>query len=188
MSFAPGFESRQAARNFSDAIVGTLGVTQTWIGKEKSFVAGTVIVQDAAGESVEVVEDNVATGQTTAAQAETTPQDELSNYIYTVYLFSTRDAEVAAEVNRRFQQAGHDTRIFESTTGSVLRYRVVAPGFESRQAARNFSDAIEGTLGVTENLDWKGASITGTRVFELKLFLESGPHGQRLSAGQNCTW
>jgi len=151
---APGFESRQAAKNFSEAIVGTLGVTQTWIGKEKSFVAGTVIVQDAASESVEVVDDNGATGETTAAQAGTNRQDELSNYIYTVYLFSTRDAEVAEEVNRRFQQAGHDTRILESTTGSVLRYRVVAPGFESRQAAKNFSEAIVGTLGVTQT--WIG--------------------------------
>ena len=154
---APGFESRQAARNFADAIEGTLGVTQTWIGKEKSFVAATVVAPDAAGESVEVVEDNVASGQTSAAQTETTPKIELSHYIYTVYLFSTRDAEVAAEVNRKFQQAGHDTRIIESTTGSVLRYRVVAPGFESRQAARNFSDAIEGTLGVTET--WIGKEL-----------------------------
>jgi len=151
---APGFESRQAAKNFSDAIVGTLGVTQTWIGKEKSFVAETVIAQDAAGESGGVVEDNIDSGESTAAQVETTKQDGLSNHIYTVYLFSTREEEVAAEINRRFQQAGHDTRIVESTTGSILRYRVVAPGFESRQAAKNFSDAIVGTLGVTQT--WIG--------------------------------
>jgi hypothetical protein len=152
---APGFESRQSAQNFSDAIMGTLGVTQAWIGKDRSFVARTAIAQDAAGESVEVVDsDNVASGETTAAQIEATPQDEVSGYIYTVYLFSTRDEEVGEQVNRRFQQAGHDTQIVESKTGSVLRYRVVAPGFESRRAAQNFSDAIVGTLGVTQT--WIG--------------------------------
>ena len=154
---APGFESRQAAKNFSDAIVGTLGVTQTWIGKDKSIVAETDVAEDAADESGEVVDSDIATGESTAAQSAATRQGELSNYIYTVYLFSTRDEEVAGEVNRKFQQAGHDTRIFESTTGSVLYYRVAASGFESRQAAKNFSDAIVGTLGVTQT--WIGKDL-----------------------------
>ena len=151
---APGFGSRQAARSFSDAIVGTLGVTQTWIGREKSVAADTVTVQD-ANETVEVVDsDDVAIRETTAAQTGTALQDDVSDYVYTVYLFSTRDEEVAAEVNQKIQQAGHDTRVVESTIGSELYYRVAAPGFESRQAAKNFSDAIVGTLGVTQT--WIG--------------------------------
>ena len=111
--------------------------------------------EDVPANSLDSVDKNDAAAEGLKAVVPgTTPQDEVSGYIYTVYLFSTRDAEVAEEVNRRFQQAGHDTRIFESTTGSVLRYRVVAPGFESRQAAKNFSEAIVGTLGVTQT--WIG--------------------------------
>jgi hypothetical protein len=155
---APGFESNQAAKNFSDAIVGTLGVKQTWIGKEKSFVAETVVAEDAAGGSVEVVDsDNITARQITAAKAGTTKQDGQSEYIYTVYLFSTRDADVAERVNRKFQQAGHDTRILESKSGSVLYYRVAAPGLESWQAAKNFSDSLVGKLDVTET--WIGREL-----------------------------
>jgi hypothetical protein len=76
-----------------------------------------------------------------AAQAGRNKQDGAFDHLYTVYLFSTRNKEVAEQFSRRFQQAGHDTRVVESTTGSVLHYRVVAPGFESRRYRR---------------LDWKG--------------------------------
>jgi len=100
---------------------------------------------------------DAAVGGPGAAATGKTPQREESGYIYKVYLFSTRDAEVAEQVNRTFQRAGHDTRVFASTTGGVRRYRVVAPGFESRQAAQNFSDAIVGTLGVTES--WIGREL-----------------------------
>jgi len=88
---------------------------------------------------------------------ETTPKNEVSIYIYTVYLFSTRDEEIAEQINRRFQKAGYDTQIFESTTSSILRYRVAAPGFESKQEARKFSDSIVGKLGVTET--WIGKDL-----------------------------
>jgi len=111
--------------------------------------------EDVPANSLDSVDKNdAATDGFEAVAPGTTPQDEVSDYIYTVYLFSTRSEEVAEQVNQRFQQAGHDTRIFGSTSGSVLRYRVVASGFESKQAATNFSDAIVGTLGVTQT--WIG--------------------------------
>jgi hypothetical protein len=73
----------------------------------------------------------------------------VSGYIYTVYLFSSQYQEVAEQVNQEFRQAGHDTQIFASETSSGSRYRVAVSGFESRQAAKNFSDTVVGTLGVT---------------------------------------
>ncbi len=145
---APGFESMRTARNFSDAITGTLGVTETWIGKEKSSVGDAAIAEDRPADPAD--SDNIVSRESTAAQTGTSKQEGLPNYIYTVYLFSTRNKEVAEQFSRRFQQAGHDTRVVESTTGSVLHYRVVAPGFESRRAAQNFSTAIAATFGVTD--------------------------------------
>jgi len=84
----------------------------------------------------------------------TTAKDEGSAYIYTVYLFSTRDEEVAQKTNQIFLKAGHDTQIIESTTGSTLRYRIAATGFESNQAAKDFANSIVGKFGVTDT--WIG--------------------------------
>ena len=85
---------------------------------------------------------------------ETVVKAETSAYIYTVYLFSTRDEEVAQQVNQRFLKAGHDTRIIESTASSTVRYRVAASGFESNQAAKEFANSIVGKLGVSDT--WIG--------------------------------
>ncbi len=101
--------------------------------------------------------NNDTTGEFKTAAPETTPKNEVSIYIYTVYLFSTRDEEIAGQINRRFQKAGYDTQIFKSTTSSILRYRVAASGFESKQEARKFSDSIVGRLGVTET--WIGKAL-----------------------------
>jgi cell division septation protein DedD len=87
--------------------------------------------------------------ESTAVDTETTTQNKVSDYIYTVYLFSSRSEEAAGQVNQKFQKAGHDTQIFASETSSGSRYRVAVSGFESRQAAKNFSDTVVGTLGVT---------------------------------------
>jgi len=156
---AAGFESRQAAKNFSDAIEGTLGVTQTWIGKDKPAAAGTVTTKDASDQGGEMVEsDNVAIEEASLVPPETTKQDEPPGYIYTVYLFSSRTLEDAERINRKFLEAGHDTQVYEIKSGNESRYRVAAPGFESKQAAKAFSDAIIGKLGITET--WIGS---GTR-------------------------
>jgi hypothetical protein len=112
---ATGFETRQTARNFSDSVVGTLGITETWI----------------------------------AAEPEMARQNRVPTYIFTVYLFSSQSEEDAERVNQRFQRAGHDTKVFANITDSGSHYRVVTTGFETRQAAKGFSDSIVGTLGVT---------------------------------------
>jgi len=115
----------------------------------------TVAEFEATGEEkIDSAGKNTAADGHRAAAPEASAGDEVPGYFYTVYLFSSRDKEVAEQLNRKFQQAGHDTRVIESTIGSVLRYRVVAPGFETRRAAQNFADAITGTLGVTET--WIG--------------------------------
>jgi hypothetical protein len=84
----------------------------------------------------------------------TTAKNEGATYVYTVYLFSTRDEEVAQETNRKFLKAGHDTQIIESTSDSIKRYRVAATGFDSSQAAKFFSNSVVGKYGITET--WIG--------------------------------
>ena len=80
-------------------------------------------------------------------------------YIYTVYLFSTRSAEIANQVNERFQQAGHKSRILVNEKDAPLRYRVAVPGFESRQAATEFADSMQGKLGIKDT--WIGKHRPG---------------------------
>ena len=90
-------------------------------------------------------------------ELKTTATNEGSGYVYTVYLFSSRDEEVAQEINRKFLKAGHDTQIIESTSDSVIRYRVAATGFDSSQAAKNFSNSVVGKYGVTGT--WIGRDL-----------------------------
>ncbi len=89
--------------------------------------------------------------------ANTPVKNEGPAYIYTVYLFSTRDEEVAQQANRKFLKAGHDTQIIESTSDSIKHYRVAATGFDSSQAAKKFSDSVVGKYGVTET--WIGRNL-----------------------------
>lgn len=69
--------------------------------------------------------------------------------VYTVYLFSTRSREIAQQVNLKFRNAGHDSRIFERADGDETRYRIGVTDFATRQAAVDFAAAITGRLGVT---------------------------------------
>ena len=146
-----GFVSKHAANNFSDAIVGKLGVTGTWIRKERAPGVEVVVEQAVSGESLDNVgSNNAETEAFTAAETETTRQDVISDYIFKVYLYSSRTEEVAEQVNQKLQNAGHDTQVYVGTIGAELRFRVAVSGFETRQAAKNYSDSIVGTLGVTE--------------------------------------
>ena len=79
----------------------------------------------------------------------TSAKNEGPAYIYTVYLFSTRDEEVAQKVNQKFLKAGQDTQIIENSASSTLRYRVAATGFKSNQAAKDYANSIVGKFGVT---------------------------------------
>ena len=145
-----GFESRQAAQDFSDSAVGRHGVNETWIGKDKPSAIEAAVEGGNSGEPLENVDSNNPMVEViTSTEPETTGQDTMSAYVYTVYLFSTQSEENAERVNQKFQKAGHDTQIQASTTDSGSRYRVAATGFESRQSAQAFSDSIEGKLGVT---------------------------------------
>jgi hypothetical protein len=96
----------------------------------------------------------VASEEATTVETGLTTQESLSGYKYTVYLFSTRSEDVAEEVNRKFQEAGHDTRIYVSETDSETRYRIAVPGFKSAQAAQMFSDSVVGKLGIRDT--WIG--------------------------------
>jgi sorbitol-specific phosphotransferase system component IIA len=146
-----GFVSRHAAKNFSDVIVGKLGVTGTWIKKERPLGVEAVVEQAVSGESLDNVgSNNAATEAFSAAETKTTRQDALSDYIFKVYLFSSRTEEVAQQVSQKLQEAGHDTQVYIGTIGAELRFRVAVSGFETRQAAKNYSDSVVGTLGVTE--------------------------------------
>ena len=165
---ATGFDSSQAAKIFSDSVVGKYGVTETWIGRDLQLSPGgelsaseieKPLTIETEGEPVTPTDLRDATESAVPAQTElnTTAKNEGPAYVYTVYLFSTRDEEVALETNQKFLQAGHDTQIIESTSNSVKRYRVAATGFDSSQAAKNFSDSVVGKYGVTET--WIGRDL-----------------------------
>jgi hypothetical protein len=114
--------------------------------------------EDVPARTLDIIDINKDTaGELKTAASETTPKNEVFIYNYTVYLFSTRDEEIAGQINRRFQKAGYDTQVFESTPSSILHYRVAAPGFKSKQEARKFSDSIVGRFGVTET--WIGKAL-----------------------------
>jgi len=145
-----GFVSRHAAKNFSEVIVGKLGVTETWIRKERAPGVEAVVEQAVSGESLDNVgSNNAVTEGIPTAGAEVTGQDTVLSSIYTVYLYSSHSEEAAEQVNQKFHKAGHDTQVYVGTIGAELRYRVAVSGFETRQAAKNYSDSIDGTLGVT---------------------------------------
>ncbi len=92
--------------------------------------------------------------QAEASQPEAAPAAGTSGFVYTVYLFSTRSDEVAERVNKKFQQAGHQTRILIRENENPVRYRIAVPGFESRQSASEFADSIVGKLGIRDT--WIG--------------------------------
>ena len=77
-----------------------------------------------------------------------------SKYVYTVYLFSTRDEAIATNVNQRFHGAGIPTQIYIRETGDTTRYRIVVTGFSSREAAQGFADSIIGKHGIADT--WIG--------------------------------
>ena len=106
-----------------------------------------------SAETVETIESDTVAVET-IAKAESTPTTQNKDYIFSVYLFSTRSEEVAIRVNKKFQAAGHDTQIYENEIDSVTRYRIVVPGFESAQAAKDFSNSMIGKLGIKDT--WIG--------------------------------
>jgi len=137
-----GFSSPQAAKNYSDSIIGTLGIKDTWIG-------------DVPSPAVDAnVDEVMASEETATAKTEASGQENSPDYQYTLYLYSTRSEEVAEQVNREFQDAGHNTQIKVSENDSVIRYRIAVSGFSSAQAAKNYSDSIIGTLGIKDT--WIG--------------------------------
>ena len=90
-------------------------------------------------------------------KADPVPREASTEYEYTVYLFSTRSVEIADKTNKRFQEAGYQTQIYEHDTDGVIRYRIALPGFETRLAAKEFSDLIIGKLGVSDT--WVGKAL-----------------------------
>ena len=75
-------------------------------------------------------------------------------YVYTVYLFSTRSADIAGEVSEKFRKLGYDTEVIQTKAESVTRYRVAVTGFSDLDAAREYSESVTGTLGVDQT--WIG--------------------------------
>lgn len=135
-----GFETRQAARKFSNSVIGKLGISSTWIGAEHSSTATKEVVKN---KLKPVVNEKTPTAK-----------ENTAGYIYTVYLFSTRSEDVANEINQRFQKAGHKSKIITSGEEPSIRYRIAVSGFESRQSAQDFSSSVVGKLGIKDT--WIG--------------------------------
>jgi len=157
-----GFETRQSAEDFSNSMVGKLGISDTWIGKDRQNETsnGEIEVETSripgppAG-----AEGDIAAAEDTAKNAsDPEPEETRNNYIYTVYLFSTRSEDVANEANQRFQKAGHKSKIITSGKEPSLRYRIAVSGFETRQSAKDFSSSVVGKLGISDT--WIGKERT----------------------------
>ena len=150
-----GFETRQAAREFSNSVIGKLGISSTWIGKDRQNVSS---IDEIDVETTSFAETPAAVEDTAANAPDSGPEEIRNNYIYTVYLFSTRSEDVANEVNQRLQKAGHKSKIITSGKDPAIRYRIAVSGFESRQSAKDFSSSVVGKLGILDT--WIGKERT----------------------------
>ena len=154
----PGFETRQSAQDFSDSMVGKLGISDTWIGRDRQSavsIDATEVETAIFPETPAAAEGDMAAAENTATNvSDPEPEEARNNYIFTVYLFSTRSEDVANEVNQKFQKAGHKSKIITSGKEPSIRYRVAVSGFETRQSAQDFSDSMVGKLGVSDT--WIG--------------------------------
>jgi hypothetical protein len=122
---------------------------------ETPVTVEATIEEESPSDALDVDDGKIVTSEeVTTAETGLSTQENLSGYKYTVYLFSTRSEDVAEEVNRKFLEAGHDTRIYVSETDSGTRYRIAVPGFKSAQAAQMFSDSVVGKLGIRDT--WIG--------------------------------
>lgn len=139
-----GFETRQAAREFSNSVIGKLGISSTWIGAENSSTATKEMVKN---ESKPVVNEKTPTAN-----------ENTAGYIYTVYLFSTRFEDVANQVNQKFQKAGHQSKIIVTGKDPSIRYRIAVSGFESLLSAQEYSSSVVGKLGISDS--WIGKERT----------------------------
>jgi cell division septation protein DedD len=157
-----GFGTRQSAEDFSNSMVGKLGISDTWIGKDRQNETsnGEIEVETSRiPEPPAGAEGDIAAAEDTAKNAsDPEPEETRNNYIYTVYLFSTRSVEAANEANQRFQKAGHKSKIITSGKEPSIRYRIAVSGFESRQSAKDFSSSVVGKLGISDT--WIGKERT----------------------------
>ena len=169
-----GFRSRQSAREFSDSVVGKLGIRDTWIGyevdrgaarnvagnrskppaDEKPFFSEKDIEgQDLDDQPITMLEDTATIADKLIEETKP-PAEKSPDYIYTVYLFSTRSEDRANEVNQRFQDADLESEIIVTGKDDATRYRIAVSGFRSRQSAREFSESVVGKLGIRDT--WIG--------------------------------
>ncbi len=103
------------------------------------------------------IEPEVKTANTTTTGgSESQSNDNQPSYVYTVYLFSTRSADKARELNEELQKAGHQSKIIVRQEDASIRYRVAVSDFASMQAAREYADSIVGRLGIFDT--WIGKS------------------------------
>lgn len=125
------------------------------VENDPPFVTETQLEEETLGDEIEAVDSNIAAidivevNDSKPAVGKNEP-----DYIYTVYLFSTRDEDVANRVNKKFQKAGHKSIILTIAKDSLTFHRIAVSGFKSHQSAEDFSSSIVGRLGVTDT--WIG--------------------------------
>ncbi len=120
-------------------------------GQQAELVEAASVDEDAVSET--------EAGVVTDSEAIPAAVDPTSDYVYTVYLFSTTSEKVADQVNQKFQQAGHESRIIVPTKADITSYRIAVTGFESHQAAQQYAESVTGTLGVSST--WIGRNRPG---------------------------
>ena len=149
-----------------DAASGTFGIRMQLSNRKYKLPAGlrcTVMFENLERAGVERKtepdgggsrsgdESGIATmDQGRIAESRVSVGGSTSEYIYTVYLFSTRSEDVANRVNERFRDQGQQTEILVSKKDGSVRYRIAVTGFENRQSAEQYVASIVGTLDVSK--------------------------------------
>jgi len=122
---------------------------------EAPFIADTDFEKESPGDPPDTVDGEVVLATENAIkESKPATKKNVTNYIYTVYLFSTRSENVASQVNTKFQKAGHKTEILVSEKDSATRYRIAVSGFKSLQSAKVFAKSMVGKLGISDT--WVG--------------------------------
>lgn len=70
--------------------------------------------------------------------------------VFKVYLYSSRSYDSATEVNKRFRNAGHDSKVVQDADDKGSLFRVAVSGFETLSAARAFIENVALNLGVPD--------------------------------------
>ncbi len=95
-------------------------------------------------------DNNAMTEEPVSTEVDSTALQKRPEFDYIVYFFSYASEKRAEKTNSKFHEAGYKTQIYEYKGDETSYYRIALPGFESRQAAEQFSESMIGKLNIKD--------------------------------------